>query len=159
MLSINHRGHRLLDLATGEEEELVVSPEFQPLAFALVAAEYEGKYLFILDSRKLRWELPGGMIAPGETPRACAQRELLAETRQELVALRFIGILRFELFPIQHLEYGALYAGELAPPTKLEPTEEALDVRFWNLETNLPDVDALDHAIAVLASGHRTPKV
>jgi 8-oxo-dGTP pyrophosphatase MutT (NUDIX family) len=49
-----------------------VHAELSSLPIALVVARHADKTLLVFDRRKCFWELPGGMLENGETPRACA---------------------------------------------------------------------------------------
>jgi len=93
-----HRG-RILDigiervrLPTGVEAELEMIRH--PGAAAVVPLTERGEILLVHQFRHaaggMLWEIPAGTLAPGETPRACALRELEEEaamTARELVEL------------------------------------------------------------------------
>ena len=43
-------------------------------------------------STGVEWQLPGGWIEPGESPRQAARREVLEETGLQILEPRFIGV-------------------------------------------------------------------
>jgi 8-oxo-dGTP diphosphatase len=65
----------------------------------MVVARQGDKTLLVFNRQKRYWELPGGMIDEGETPRACAARELFEETALQCAEreLVFLAALRFQL--------------------------------------------------------------
>ncbi len=144
MISKNPRGDELLEIIHCAEDK---APEFQPLTHALVLARKQGAFLFMFNRWKRLWELPGGVIDPGETVRACAVRELLEETGQTLQPLRFVGVMRFKLQLGEKTEYGALFAGELGDVTTLAPHDEAEQVTLWDLKSEIGEVDPIDRAL------------
>ena len=61
-------------------------PELVPdekLKFAVILAEYQGKYLFCRHKKRSTWEIAGGHREPGEPIRDAARRELSEETGAE----------------------------------------------------------------------------
>ncbi len=63
---------------------------------ALMIASFQGKVIFIRQYRpvigKYIWELPAGLIDTGETPYACAKREITEETGYVAKNIRRIGV-------------------------------------------------------------------
>ncbi|MEU0922139.1 NUDIX hydrolase [Streptomyces cyaneofuscatus] len=148
-LADDGRGNSLMSFARGGE---AAPPRDAPLSAALVALWRAGRVLMVLDRHRQSWELPGGSIEEGETPRQAAARELLEETgHQSDERMRFIGYARFVLAPDRRIEYLALYAGSCAETRTFEPTEEIAAIRWWNLLEHLPgDVQPLDAYLAAL---------
>jgi ADP-ribose pyrophosphatase len=64
---------------------------------ALIVPFIKNKVVFIRQYRavigKYIWELPAGKLDPGETPRACAKREIEEETGYVVGGLKKIGVI------------------------------------------------------------------
>lgn len=106
----------------------------------------------VFDRWRQSWELPGGRVEEGESPRQAAARELLEESGQEPDGpLRFIGYAGFVLAPDQRAEYAALFAGRTATVRGFLANEEIAAIRWWNLRDVLPGrVQPLDVYLARL---------
>ncbi|MER8220822.1 NUDIX hydrolase [Streptomyces sp. NPDC094143] len=143
-LAADGRGNCLISFARGGE---AAPPQDAPLPAALVALWRAGRVLMVFDRYRQSWELPGGKIEEGETPRQAAARELLEETGQQSdERLRFIGYARFVLAPDRRAEYLALYAGSCAESRAFEPISA---IHWWDLLERLPGyVQPLDAYLA-----------
>jgi 8-oxo-dGTP diphosphatase len=68
-------------------------PDYQPdrkLIYAIIAATYKGKWVFVRHHKRNTFEIAGGHIEEGESSFQAAERELMEET----------GAIRFSLFCI-----------------------------------------------------------
>ncbi len=147
MIITNRRGDIFLDFLPGTEPVIPGRDSHIPLTHALAVVRHQGKVLFIFNTRKQKWELPGGMIDAGETPYQCAVRELFEETNQHLADLTFRGLMKFRLQPDQRLEFGALYSGELPAVVPFIANDEADKIALWDLVTDIGYVDEIDRKI------------
>ncbi|WP_409062414.1 NUDIX hydrolase [Streptomyces sp. SYP-A7185] len=148
-LAVDGNGNTLIAFDGGAED---APPGDAPLPLALVALWHHDSVLLVFDRRRRTWELPGGTIEPGESPRQAAARELLEETGQQADApSRFAGYAQFMLRPDQRLEYGALFIGNVARPQPLRDNEEVSAFRWWDPKGPLPGgTDSLDLHLARL---------
>ena len=72
-----------------------VGPALLPLAYATaIVQDAAGRVLFQrrADFGDAWWGLPGGLLDPGETPEACARREVLEETGLRVQTLGLTGV-------------------------------------------------------------------
>lgn len=147
--AVDGRGHELVSFVRGTEGE---PPLDAPLPTALVAIWHADRVLMVFDRFRQGWELPGGRIEKGESPRQAAARELLEESGQASDGpLRFIGYAGFVLAPDQRAEYAALFAGRATDTRDFQATEEIAAIRWWDLQEVLPGrVQSLDACLARL---------
>jgi 8-oxo-dGTP diphosphatase len=129
---VNERDERLVSVIDINE---IALHAFSPVTFALVIAQDAAGFLLVLNSRRRVWELPGGIIEPGESARDCALRELCEESSQRVRSLRWRALLEFDLpgraSVGRRTEYGALFCGELVPDVPFVRNEEADDMGLW----------------------------
>lgn len=137
-------------------EEAVFSDAPTPLALVAVWHRYAhlDRLLMVFNRYRQCWELPGGVIDPGETFRQAALRELHEESGlragDDLV---FAGYARFLLGTERRAEYGAVYALRVpGPHGGFTPTAEIAAIGWWDGTTPLPGrVQNLDVLLARLA--------
>lgn len=135
VLAVDQHGNRLMSLTSGNEHAL---PEDAPVPLALVALWHDERVLMVFDRFRQQWELPGGGIEPGETPRQAALRELAEETGQSPDGpLRFLGYPRFALKPALRTEYAALFTGHTSAPREFQANDEIAATCWWDLEQPL----------------------
>lgn len=103
-----------------------------PMGYALVVLWHEGKVLMVYERERECWELPGGGIEPGESPRAAAVRELWEETAQLLEPgeLRFVGHTRTALGTSGRVLYGGVFTAHTDRPRAFAPNNEVSAVHW-----------------------------
>lgn len=111
-LAVDGMGNMLLAYVPAAEDPPVV-PVPMPLALAVV--RHGPAVLLVLNRYRGCWELPGGLIDPGETPHRAAVRELAEEAGLELPGLAPAGYACFRLAPRDWVEYAAVYTGAAEP--------------------------------------------
>ncbi|KAB8184275.1 NUDIX domain-containing protein [Microbispora catharanthi] len=128
-----------------------------PTPLALVAAWHRlahlDRLLLVFNRYRQCWELPGGLIDPGETPRQAAVRELREESGLRAEDLTFAGYARFVLGAERRMEYAAVYALRVpGPHGGFVPNAEIAAIGWWDGTTPLPGrVQHLDVLLGRLA--------
>lgn len=128
-----------------------------PCPLALVVVRNGAKVLFGRNAWRGTWELPGGMIDPGESPRAAASRELDEETgiRVAADALEYVGSVAFTLTNPARRELAAVYATDLPEGREPAVSDELVALRWSDPRTERSL--SLDAHIAAWASDRADP--
>ncbi|MBN2581991.1 MAG: NUDIX hydrolase [Planctomycetes bacterium] len=150
-ICVDRRGNVFIELRRGDEQALLHSCHDAPLTHALIVVEFQGRFLFVHNTRRREWELAGGIIDSEESPRQCAVRELAEESGQTVDNAEFRGLMKFKLRPDDRLEYGALYYARLEHRQRFTPNAEADRMVFWDLMTDIGNVAEIDRRLVDLA--------
>lgn len=147
-------------LSFHDADELPEDAEFAdaPMGYALVVLWHEGRVLMVYERERECWELPGGGIEPGESPRQAAVRELWEETGQRLDTgdLRFVGHTLTALGKAQRVLYGGVFTAETGRPRTFTPNSEVSAVHWRADGEPLPGggmVQTVDEYIVELCRG------
>ena len=143
------KGNRLLAFITGNEEDVIANGEYRPLTSSLLVVKGEKGFMLLFNRWRQEWELAGGMIDEGETPREAAIRECSEESGCEAVNVRFVGILKFFLVPSRNqtkarIEYTALYAAALAEERTFRENDEMLGICWHRLGEPIENASLID---------------
>ena len=145
MIVENKNGHRFLEfIRIGEDS--IEDNLYAPLTHSLAVIRHHGKVLLVFDKWKYIWELPGGSIEKGETPRECIVRELAEESGQQAEGLVFNGLMKFRLKPDDRIEYGALYSGTISVVRPFAENAEIKEIQFLDNTAGI-SIDAIDEKI------------
>ena len=140
------QGNSLVTLRLGPESALDERDDTAPLAFALIVVTVGRRALMVFDRYRGQWELPGGMLDPGETARQAAARELAEETGIATAELDFAAVAECTLQRPVRRDYGAIYRCFLPSEPPLVVNEEIAAFRWWDprspLIENMCPIDA-----------------
>ncbi|WP_432884808.1 NUDIX hydrolase [Kribbella sp. CA-245084] len=146
----NTDGSALLSFERIREDQFGSLDQSVPLTASLVVLWCGDECLMVFNRYRKAWELPGGMLDPGESPREAAVRELEEESGQRADSLDLAGVARIRIAPDDRLEYLAIYRGQLASPQPFVANDEMSDAVWWNPTEPLPDLFPIDAALANL---------
>ena len=81
------------------------------------------------------WSTPGGHLDPGETPDACAVREVMEETGVEIESVRFLGVTN-DVFDAEGRHYITVWmeADYRSGTASVRAVHEMSEVRWWPAE-------------------------
>ena len=99
------------------------------LKYAVIAANYQGKWIFCRHKARETWELPGGHIEPGEMPMEAARRELYEETGAIRAAIIPVGI--YKLF-----DYGLLCYAQIQDLSPIPESSEIAEIQICDCIPN-----------------------
>lgn len=143
------RGNKLLALIQGEEEALIQNEAHRPLTSALMIVKGPDGFMLLKNKYRGEWELAGGMIDEGESPRACAIRECYEESGYVVENPRFVGIIQFFLRPSYHwpeerIEYTALYCADVETIQAFSENDEMSGLCWYTIGQALADASRID---------------
>lgn len=125
-------GNALVGFRLAAETQLARLDSRISLAASLVVVTRLGRVLMVFDRWRRQWELPGGMLEPGESARQAAVRELAEETGISATDLDFAAVAEFALRRPTRREYAAIYRTALQDEPRLVVNDEVSDFHWWN---------------------------
>ena len=99
-----------------------------PLSYAVMMASSRKGVLLVLSRIRQVWELPGGSIDEGETPRQAAIRELAEESGCVARDVRWLGVVEVN---DGRAHFGALLSCNVDAVAEDFSNEETAAVDFW----------------------------
>ena len=132
------------------EAELTQLDRTIPITAALVVVWDAGECLLVFNRFRQAWELPGGIIDPGESASEAAPRELLEESEQHASALDFAGVARVWYAPARRQEHLAIYRGNVDDRASFVMNNEITLSMWWNPGEPLDHLNEIDGALVEL---------
>ncbi|MFD5224834.1 NUDIX domain-containing protein [Microbacterium sp. NPDC058342] len=149
-IAVDHRGNHLVAVikATTSELEAAAATTPCPLALVVLVDGVTAQVLFGLNTWRREYELPGGIVEPGEGFVETARRELEEETGIHIETLELVGYAQFALTDPVRDELGAIYRAEVAG-VQASASDE-MQQFLWRSPLSETEhvISALDDAIA-----------
>jgi 8-oxo-dGTP diphosphatase len=121
-----------------------------PLPAALVVVWHAGECLLVFNRYRQAWELPGGIIDPGESARDAAVRELWEESGQRADGIHLAGVAEVWYAPARRREHLAIYRGTAADRAPFVENDEMTQSLWWNPVDPLDGLQEIDEALVRL---------
>lgn len=149
-ITTNKSGDVLLTFIPIQQEESLDMVKFVPFTHSLIVLRYKDTTLLVYDRYKNRWEVPGGKIEPGETPRICILRELKEETGQVPNNIQLEGVMQVYVKGKKQVVYGALYSGHQDVLMPFTENSEISQITYWNGHSDIGYIDEIDQKLTEL---------
>ena len=143
----------LLDFRHCPESDLAGLDPSIPLGLSLMVPVHDGRVLLVHNSWRQEWELPGGTLAEGETPRQAAVREFRQETGTDAGEVSFVGVGTVQLGHERRIEYVAVFATQLDRLQDFEANDAVDKLAWWDVLKEFPALSPIDEHLARLALG------
>lgn len=155
---VNERGECLRRVVEGPQAVEALAGTGTTIDFALVLVRQGARVLLVRNRRRSLWELPGGLLAPGESPERAAARELAEETGQtaprlDLLALVDLTLVGNAFTHAPAARRGVLYGARIARPTPFAASAEIEAMGCWPAHALPADTSAIDAALLLHFAG------
>lgn len=141
----NKSGWILHEYISIQEEQI---SEYPNVTGSYAIVKVGNRYLIGYNDWRKQWEFPAGGIENGETARQAAYRELLEETHQGNLELKFKGLFKVTDSHGKQ-KYQAVFLGQKGAlePFVYSENDEMSKISLWDMKEDIGYVDELDVAI------------
>lgn len=116
----------------------------EKVGFAVMIADSAEGIVLVFNRWRRVWELPGGLVDPGESPRSTATRELREEAGCEALDVRWLGVVEVD---DGQRHFGGVFRCSVASIPPKTPDEEIGGIACWLPDRAPPGLGATDEAL------------
>jgi 8-oxo-dGTP pyrophosphatase MutT (NUDIX family) len=116
----------------------------EKLGFAVMITDSAEGIVLVFNRWRGVWELPGGLVDPGESPRSTAVRELREEAGCEAHEVRWLGVAEVD---DGRRHFGGVFRCSVTDIPPKIPDEEIGGVACWLADRPPPGLGATDEAL------------
>ncbi|WDV46412.1 NUDIX hydrolase [Clostridiaceae bacterium M8S5] len=143
-ICVNDYGYELVRFIEIREEEI---DNYSPLTCTLMLVNHDDRLLSCFQRVRKQWEIPGGSIEIGETPKEGAIRELFEETNQKVNNAKFIVLAQLYNTVDMTTEYLAVFQTTVNELNEFNENSEISEIRLWDTKENIGKFDSVIKAI------------
>ena len=114
----------MIEFIIGNEEKIINDPNNIPTT-AFVIVESKKGFMLLFNKYYNRWEITGGYMESGESPRDCAIRECKEESNQNIIEIKYFGLAKYSKMN------AAIYYSFIEKEEIFIENNEIKDLRWW----------------------------
>ena len=122
------------EFIVGNEDEIINNPDNKPTTAFVIVESVKG-YMLLYNKYRQVWELTGGIIDEGESPKDCVIRECREESNQNISELKFVGLAKYDTMN------AAIYYSFLNEEKLFIENAEIKELCWWKLGEELAEMD------------------